>query len=231
MTTATTTPNGKELILYTDELRIAAGEQWGRIIHHKFTKELAAGTIDRTVLSKYLIQDYRFLNSFVILLASIIAKVRTLQDRIPGCQFLAIITGKENTYFERCFNKLGITDEQRQAIPDAPCTKSFCTLMEEVAATGNLYEMLPVIIVCEWSYLSWGQIVLNNTNREDFVTYEWVDLHSGSFFESVITYLRSLLDNEVQYMDNTMKQKCQERFLQTVQLEEDFFNYAYSTTD
>jgi thiaminase len=32
---------------FTDTLREAAGEQWDRVITHKFTKELAAGTIDR----------------------------------------------------------------------------------------------------------------------------------------------------------------------------------------
>lgn len=32
---------------FTDELRAAAGEQWDRIINHKFTTELASGKIDR----------------------------------------------------------------------------------------------------------------------------------------------------------------------------------------
>ena len=59
---------------FTDELRAKAGDQWNRVIHHKFTKELAAGTIDKqTVLKRYLIQDHRFLDSFVVLLASIVA--------------------------------------------------------------------------------------------------------------------------------------------------------------
>ena len=75
---------------FTDELRAKAGDQWNRVVHHKFTKELAAGTIDKqTVLKRYLIQDHRFLDSFVVLLASIIANLPTLEDRIPGCQFLA----------------------------------------------------------------------------------------------------------------------------------------------
>ena len=93
-------------IRFTDELRQAAGDQWDRVIGHKFTKELAAGSIDRTVLKRYLIQDHRFLDAFVILLASIIANARTLDDRIPGCLFLATITGKENTYFERSFQAI-----------------------------------------------------------------------------------------------------------------------------
>ena len=90
------------------------------------------------VLKKYLIQDHRFLDAFVILLASMVAHARTLEDRIPGCQFLAIITGKENTYFERSFERLQCTAEEREAVSDAPCATGFINLMKEVAMEGSL---------------------------------------------------------------------------------------------
>lgn len=213
---------------FTETLRTAAGDQWNRVIHHKFTKELAAGTIDRKVLRKYLIQDHRFLDAFVALLASMISKARCLEDRIPGCQFIALITGKENTYFERCFEKIdGCSAEERGLIPDDECTAAFIGLMQEVASTGSLGEMLSVLVVCEWSYLSWGQIVLSSTVRDDFVTYEWVDLHSGEYFESVIDYLRGLLDKEGDLIDEDGRKKCTARFLHAVDLEEKFFDNAY----
>ena len=197
-----------------------------------------------------------------MLLASIIANLPTLEDRIPGCQFLAVITGPENTYFERSFEAMGITREERstETTPDAEVTQKFCKLMRDVAKSNRLEEMLAVIVVCEWSYLSWGQAVLaaaedeNSTTgvkvcREDFVTYEWVDLHSGPAFEGVIQYLRELLDREGERLKlkassldddddggnaaakNEHEQRlaaCERRFLEAVQLEEDFFDYAYS---
>lgn len=91
-----------------------------------------------TVLKKYLIQDYRFLDAFVILLASMVAHARNLEDRIPGCQFLAIITGKENTYFERAFEKLGCSAEERDETPFAACATGFINLMKNVAKEGTL---------------------------------------------------------------------------------------------
>jgi len=235
---------------FTDELRTKVGNQWDRIVHHKFTKELADGTIDRDrVLKRYLVQDHRFLDSFVVLLASIVAHLPSLSDRIPGCQFLAVITGPENTYFERAFDKLEISNQERNVdnTPDADVTRKFCELMRSAAASQNLEEMLAVIVVCEWSYLSWGQAVLKENSgsggicRKDFVTYEWVDLHSGPAFEGVISYLRKLLDREGEKLKSqatsaassekqAAKQKldaCEKRFLEAVQLEEDFFDYAY----
>jgi thiaminase/transcriptional activator TenA len=214
---------------FTENLKANAGDQWNRVVTHKFTTELAAGTIDREVMSRYLIQDHRFLDAFVVLLASIIAHCRTLADRIPGCQFLALITGKENTYFERCFDKLGYSEEDRAKIPDAACTTAFRSLMREVASQGTLAEMLSVILVCEWSYQTWGEMVQKHTVRADFVTYEWVDLHSGPQFEQVVAYLRSLLDKEGELIDDAERERCNSRFVHAVQLEEDFFEYAYET--
>lgn len=214
---------------FTEELRNAAGEQWGRVVGHKFTIELAKGEIDRAVLKKYLIQDHRFLDAFVILLASTIAKARTLEDRIPGCQFLALLTGKENTYFERSFEVLGISNaEERMKVPDEAVTLKFVNLMKEVAIGGTLGEKLSVLVVAEWSYLSWGEKVLAFTNRDDFTTYEWVDLHSGAHFFEVVGYLRGLLDKEGEILDNEGRNKCKDAFLRTVQLEEDFFDMAYA---
>ena len=213
---------------FTDELRSKAGEQWERVIHHRFTKELAAGTIDICVLKRYLVQDHRFLDSFSVLLASIIAHLPTLKERIPGAQFLAVITGPENTYFERSFEAMGISVEERKATPDADVTTKFCTLMRTVAMEGTLAEMLAVIVVCEWSYLSWGQAVQEQANRENFVCYEWVDLHSGPAFEGVVEYFRSNLDREGAKLDVAARASCEKRFLEAVQLEEEFFDYAYS---
>lgn len=181
-----------------------------------------------TVLKKYLIQDHRFLDAFVVLLAAIISNARSLDDRIPGCQFLAMITGKENTYFTRCFEKLGCSEEQRAKVPDEEVTTGFCNLMREVALHGSLGEMLSVIVVAEWSYQSWGEKVLPITIRDDFTTYEWVDLHSGPYFAQVVGYLRHLLDKEGEMLDDEGKQKCKEAFLRAIQLEEDFFEMAYA---
>ena len=213
---------------FTDELREKAGDQWERVIHHRFTKSLAAGSIDQDVLKRYLIQDHRFLDSFSVLLASIIAHLPTLKDRIPGAQFLAVITGPENTYFERSFKTMGISAQERQNTRDAAVTTKFCTLMRKVAMEGTLAEMLAVIVVCEWSYLSWGQAVEKQTIRNDFVCYEWVELHSGPAFEGVVEYFRSNLDREGTKLDAAGRTACEKRFLETVQLEEEFFEYAYS---
>ena len=214
---------------FTESLRSAAGAQWDRVVNHKFANELANGEIDRKVLTRYLIQDHRFLDAFTSLLGALICKARCLEDRIPACQFAALITSGENTYFLRCFEKLGCADaKEREAVPSAPCTVGFIDLMHEVANTGTLGEILSVLVVCEWSYMTWGERVAPMANRDHFECYEWVDLHSGDGFTGVVNYLRGLLDKEGDLIDEEGRAKCKSRFLQAVQLEEDFFDNAYA---
>ncbi|CAJ1449020.1 unnamed protein product [Effrenium voratum] len=214
---------------WSEELRDAAGAQWSRITQHRFTRELAAGTLDLQVMRRYLIQDHRFLDALVVLLASMVASLRSLEDRIPACQFLGSLTGPENTYFERCFQALSCTPEVRSEVPDAECTQNFDKLMREVAK-GSLGEMLAVLTVCEWSYLCWAQNVAADAARENFVFYEWIDLHAGDAFAEVVQYLRQLLDREGELMEPAGREVCRRRFLQAVQLEEDFFDALYTAT-
>ena len=214
---------------FSEELRQATADQWDRVVTHRFSTELAEGTIDRDILARYLIQDHRFLDAFVVLLASMVASARCLADRIEGCQFLALVTGKENTYFERAFVYLQVSNEDRLETPNADVTDRFLNLMRTVAKDGTLGEKLAVLCVCEWTYLSWGQRVHVTTKRVDFCCYEWVDLHSGHYFESVVAYLRRLLDQEGEQLDDAGRQACRRRFSETLQLEEDFFEYAYQS--
>jgi thiaminase/transcriptional activator TenA len=74
----------------------------------------------------------------------------------------------------------------------------------------------------------WVEKVLPITIRNDFTTYEWVDLHSGTYFAEVVAYLRGLLDKEGDMLNEDGKKKCQQAFLRAIQLEEDFFEMAYS---
>lgn len=76
---------------------------------------------------------------------------------------------------------------EREGIPLFGATPSiFMTL---------LLQMLCVLVVAEWSYLSWGdRVKAQRSPDKPFWCNEWIDLHSGEYFESVIAYFRSLLD-------------------------------------
>lgn len=205
-------------------LRLDAGERWTSITTDPWTNALAEGTLSRDSIVKYLIQDHRFLNPFSVLLSSMLAHTNTLEDRIFGAQFLGLILGKENTYFERSFEALQVTEEER-GVASAPATLAFDELMRETAKSTKLHCMLAVLLVCEWSYQTWGERALK-IKKSDLPFYfdEWISLHSGEYFDQVVTYLQNLLNALT--LSPVQLQETKDAFNAAVQCELDFWKMA-----
>ena len=158
------TAAAKEPVTTTEWLRAEAGADWTAITTDPFVEELAAGTLDNATLTRYLVQDHKFVDGFMVLLASMVAAAPRLADRLPGAQFLGLIAGDENTYFERAFDALGLSPAERTAPPRAE-TLAFDALMRKAAATGLLHVQLAVLVVAEWSYFR--RAAIPRTGRGD----------------------------------------------------------------
>jgi thiaminase/transcriptional activator TenA len=213
---------------FSEWLRAEAGAQWERVVHHRFTDELASGTLDSAVMRAYLVQDHRFVDDFSVLLASMLAAAPNLNDRVAGAKFLALITDKENTYFVRSLSALGVSMEAGEAITDAPVTTRFKRLMRTAVASGSLANMLAVLVAAEWSYETWGErAALARAPELAFWHGEWIDLHAGPYFNSVVRYLRGLLDKAGLALGEAERLEARRFFLDAVDCEEVFFETAY----
>jgi thiaminase/transcriptional activator TenA len=211
----------------TDHLRTLAGDDWTAATTHPFCTELAQGTLPLNKMRWYLAQDYQFVGNFVRLLASAIAHAPTLADSVPAAQFLALVTGPENTYFLRSFEALDMSQAEQNA-PPAPPTEGFNALMAEAAASGRYELMLAVLVVAEWVYLSWATPV--NPPKDDLPFYfaEWITLHAGEGFEGVVEYLRSQLDAVWPTLSTDAQSEVEALFLRAVKLERDFWDASYA---
>ena len=124
-----------------------------------------------------------------------------------------------------------MTAQQRleATTPNDTATTGLLALMRSTARSGSYVQMLAVLVVAEWSYLSWGDRVKHMRSPDKPFWYmEWIDLHCGDYFESVIAYLRGLLDEAAATMSAEEEAKVREIFLEAVQLERAFFDAAWS---
>jgi thiaminase/transcriptional activator TenA len=212
----------------TDHLRALCDDDWRRATDHVFCRELADGTLPADKMRWYLVQDYKFLDGFVRLLATAVAHAPTLADGVPAAQFLAIITGPENTYFLRAFDALGVTDAQRNA-PAAPITRELQKVMEDARQSGRYEEMLAVLCVAEWTYMEWGERHAPPRAGLPFYFAEWIDLHSGPGFRGVVDYLRTQLDQAWQGLSDDARSNVEAVFKNVTRIERDFFDAAYAS--
>ena len=82
---------------FTDTLRLATEPTWSQAVDHRFVRELFDGTLPDAVMARYLIQDHRFIDSFLILLGGAIATADSFEARLRFGRFAGMVSGEENT--------------------------------------------------------------------------------------------------------------------------------------
>ena len=211
----------------TDALKQSVQSDWDAATDHPFCKELANGTLPLEKMRWYLVQDYKFVDQFVRLLTTAIAHAPTLADGVPAAQFLGLVTSTENTYFLRSFEALGISGADQNADP-APATCAFQDLMVEARTSGRYEQMLAVLVVAEWSYLTWATRYKAYDANLPFWFSEWIDLHTGEGFEAVVAYLRAQFDGIWVDLDDQQQTQAAVMFRKAVSCERAFFDAAFA---
>ena len=212
----------------TDYLKQSVQSEWNAATDHPFCKELANGSLPLDKMCWYLVQDYKFIDQFVRLLATTIAHAPTLADGVPGAQFLGLVTSTENTYFLRCFEALGVP-EKNQNTASSPATCAFQDLMIEARTSGRYEQMLAVLTVAEWSYLTWANRYKDYDANLPFWFSEWIDLHTGDGFEAVVAYLRDQLDSIWVDLSDLQQTQASAIFRKAVLCERAFFDAAFAS--
>jgi thiaminase (transcriptional activator TenA) len=208
---------------FTETLRAASEPGWSHAVAHRFVKELFTGAVPDAVMARYLIQDHRFLDSFLTLLGAALATADTFEARLRFGRFIGLMSGEENTYFLRAFEALGVTEDRRTADPDTQATAGFKAIMREAAQTRSYAAALSVLVVAEWLYLDWASRAPKPL-PDNFVHAEWIRLHDNSDFRSFVDFLRSELDR----VGPAEADLCRDFFRRAVALELSFFEAAYA---
>lgn len=208
---------------FTDILRQENQARWSQAVGHRFVVELFEGRVPDRVMAAYLIQDYRFLDSFLTLLGAAMATADTQQARLRFGRFAGMVASEENTYFLRSFEALGVGERQMAEIPDTRATAGFKAIMREAAARRSYAAALAVLNVAEWLYLDWASRAPTPLPA-NFVHAEWITLHDNADFRAFVAFLRAELDR----VGPASTDEVRDFFQRAVHLELDFFDSAYA---
>lgn len=207
---------------FTDLLRQENLAQWQAATGHEFVSQLVAGTVSDAVMGRYLIQDHRFLDSFLMLIGGAMANADTYAARLRFGQFAGMVSGEENTYFLRAFDALGISETARAEIPDSAPTAGFKSIMAEAGRAGSYAAALAVLNVVEGVYADWASAAPRPL-QENFIHAEWVTLHDNPGFNAFVAFLRAEFDR----VGPTDPQISRDFFARACDLEVAFFDSAF----
>ena len=102
---------------FTGWLRERSEPDWTAVITHPFTRALFDGLVPTESMRSYLVQDYQFVDDFLALLGSALAKADRYASRLAIAGSIAVVTSEENTYFQRAFDALGVGEADRGSHP------------------------------------------------------------------------------------------------------------------
>ena len=207
---------------FSEQLKQASEPCWIQAITHRYVDELLTGSISDSAMSRYLIQDHRFISNFLTLLGAALSTADKFESRVVLGRFIGMISSKENDYFLRSFKALGITEEERLNQPDSEPTKGLNQIMLEAARSGSYVAAISVLAVVEGIYLDWG-LRAKKPYPHNFVHHEWITLHNNDYFVGFVAFLRSELDR----VGPDSAEICHDYFLRTVKLEKAFFDDVY----
>lgn len=210
---------------FCEVLRANSEPAWTEATTHRFTRELADGTLDDGVFRRYLRLDYTFVTDLTGVIAHAIADAPTMDGIRRLTAFLSSVVGPENDYFERAFDALDVDPETATGTDIPAVQQSFRDLFGHATTAGGYAETLAVLVPVEWVYLTWASGV--ETRPDPFYLREWVDVHASADFEETVVMLREQLNQEAVTLSPRRRTRIERLFARAVTLEVAFFDAAY----
>ena len=211
---------------FSEYLRNSSGKLWNEATNHKFTNELKNDKLEKHIFKKYIIQDYIFIETLVTLIGKAVYLSPNMNSKIKWANFLYAITSDENNYFQRSFDALDISKEERTNTKLFLTISDFSKLMLEVANTGTYEEILAVILAAEWVYYTWASNAKKPYPKRFYLS-EWITLHNNSSFKATLDWIKKELDITSQKLTISEQHKVANLFIKIVRLEVSFFDDCY----
>jgi thiaminase (transcriptional activator TenA) len=79
---------------FTETLRAASEPGWSHAVGHRFVEELFARSMPDAVMARYLVQDHRFLDSFLVLLGAALVTADTFEARLRLGRFTSALSAR-----------------------------------------------------------------------------------------------------------------------------------------
>ena len=212
---------------FTEWLRQRSEPDWTAATEHRFTEQLAADTLDDDVFRRYLVADYRFVETLTSTIAYAAAQAPGVEERVRFAEFLTTVGTDETDYFERSFDALGVPESARGGPPQSSVARAFDDLLRRASQEGGYAESLAVFVPAEWVYLTWATRAAEGERPERFYLDEWIDLHAVEAFEEFVDWLRGQLDAVGPTLSPARQREVARLFERTVALEVAFFDAAY----
>jgi thiaminase (transcriptional activator TenA) len=216
-------------VTFSDWVRAEAGSLWDRMVQHRFTQDVALDTVAPEVWRRYLIYEYSFVETAVVIFGYALVRAPSIAERTRLAKVLSDLTNEQISYFEDVFVAMGIQPTERHAIVPPVEVGAFRDGMLATAANGTYEEIIGSMCAAEWMYLTWCSEASQRSQSDPGVS-EWVAMHAAPPFVAQVAWLRAQLDEFGPSLGPQRQRSVAAAFSRALALEIGFHDAPYRGT-
>jgi thiaminase/transcriptional activator TenA len=205
--------------------RYRAASRWHAATSHIFLDRWARGSLPQAAFSRYIVQDYLYVQALVPLVGQLYGQAPNFPARRRFRDFLVALLTDEDRYFMDVLQELGVDDARAHAPVPHPLTAAFVSYLVSASRRDNYGPLLSLLVASEWVYEEWG-LALRRAPPKTPVYRRWVELHSSEAFTAFVREIREELDALCLTPDE--ENRALTHFVAVVDFEARFWDMAWS---
>ena len=214
----------------TERLLDASRGIWEGYLAHPFVRGLADGSLAVNKFRFYLLQDYLYLFDYAKVFAQGVVKSREPEVMRVFSSYVASILNGEMEIHRGYMARLGITEEQAEAVQPSLSNLSYTAYMRAVAAEEGPAEIMAAVLSCAISYEYIAKWIVKNypdADKHDFYG-EWVRGYASEDYAAENQRLIALMERLSADYTDTQRQHLVDIFVACSRYEAMFWDMAWN---
>lgn len=177
-------------------LKAANEDVWADYTDHAFVKGLQSATLPQQAFEHYLKQDYLFLFHFARAYALAAYKSETLADlRAAAATVTALIETEMQLHVDYCAG-WGITEQQMQAVEEAPENMAYTRYVLEKGNSGDVLDLYVALAPCVIGYGEIGRKLMDSdhTVKDGNPYLPWIEMYASDDYQEVVAAAITQID-------------------------------------
>ncbi|KZL20652.1 Thiaminase-2 [Pseudovibrio axinellae] len=209
---------------FTDWLVKSAGPLWSRAIEHPFTSAVGNDTVSTEVFTRYMLEDYHYIQDLASALGFLIAKAPTMAAKARLADFASHVTCEELDYFVRTFKELGVEPEVYLNTKPNTVTRAIGATLLSTAGKGHYVDGMATLLASEWIYREWGMREALKPRPERAYLAELLGVLSTDELGAFIDWVKQEVNTIGEEEREKRQSEISESFTHMCELEAEFFD-------
>jgi len=208
--------------LWTDSAWKEAQPIYQMIEEMPYIRELGDGTLPLEKFQQYLGQDARYLESFGRSLAILAGLLEKRDHSLNFIRFAEIAFVVEKDLHDSYFEEFGITGSD----PMGRTCHHYCAFIRSTILSEGARMGVAAVLPCFWVYAKIGPYLKRQMTAGNRYT-RWIEAYCQPDFQKTVDLALRIANEVADSATSETRDRMTERFVQGVEFEFQFWNWAY----